>query len=466
MVVPQFKREDYVNMGRWVQPTLPGSFWPYWGKTNSAREASGGHTFDYMLFLDGHSLYTARDREATRRIVQETFERNDFDSVARRLDEVGKTAERAHLEVLKMKDAPLERYVSELLRTYQEVVGIWTFCILAEELETQILERGLVRSSTEMPERVQPVARPTWLEDQARDVRQLAQKFRERKPGLRAADVTAEFVRRFPDLAEHVRKHVEAFSWFGTHHWMGEPYDHAKCLREIRDILDKPQANMVLPAPAITRNTEAVWHLVAALMYWRTHCAELTSKVVFDSRPMLTAQAQQWGLDYADFIYLSHKEILTALSEKRCHLPQHFEKRKKEYGCFIDAHGELHVVTGPEFRRVLDAVVGTTTANVKELKGTVASRGAPVRGKVKVLIAPKDFVRFQNGDILVAPETTPDFVPYMKLAIAIITDRGGVTSHAAIVSRELGIPCVIGTNIATSALHDGDLVEVDAEQGW
>jgi pyruvate,water dikinase len=61
--------------------------------------------------------------------------------------------------------------------------------------------------------------------------------------------------------------------------------------------------------------------------------------------------------------------------------------------------------------------------------------------------------------------TTPDFVPAMRKAVAIITDEGGITCHAAIVSRELGKPCIIGTKIATKALKDGDVVEVDADNG-
>ncbi len=71
----------------------------------------------------------------------------------------------------------------------------------------------------------------------------------------------------------------------------------------------------------------------------------------------------------------------------------------------------------------------------------------------------------QKGDILVSIATDPDIVPAMKKAAAIVTEQGGVTSHAAIVSRELGTPCVIGTKIATKVFKDGDLVEVDAVKG-
>jgi pyruvate,water dikinase len=61
--------------------------------------------------------------------------------------------------------------------------------------------------------------------------------------------------------------------------------------------------------------------------------------------------------------------------------------------------------------------------------------------------------------------TNPDYVPYMKIAAAIVTDEGGTTCHAAIASRELKVPCVVGTRIATKILKDGDVVEVDADNG-
>ncbi len=88
-----------------------------------------------------------------------------------------------------------------------------------------------------------------------------------------------------------------------------------------------------------------------------------------------------------------------------------------------------------------------------------------VKGVVAVVLTPMDAEKVKKGMVLVAPETTPDFVPAMGRAAAFITDRGGVTSHAAIVSREMGKPHIIGTKIATQVLKDGDLVEVDANKG-
>lgn len=98
------------------------------------------------------------------------------------------------------------------------------------------------------------------------------------------------------------------------------------------------------------------------------------------------------------------------------------------------------------------------------LKGQGASPGIAA-GVVKIVESPKKLGKVKKGDILVAKMTSPDFVPAMKLAGAIVTDEGGVTSHAAIVSRELGIPCVVGTGEATKVLKDGLVVTVDGKSG-
>src|SRR3989344_4904726 len=102
--------------------------------------------------------------------------------------------------------------------------------------------------------------------------------------------------------------------------------------------------------------------------------------------------------------------------------------------------------------------------SILEFKGFSAFKGK-VKGRVRILIRKKDMNSLKDGEILVSPMTTPDFLPAMKRASAIVTDEGGIVCHAAIVARELKKPCVIGTKIATQVLRDGDFVEVDADNG-
>ena len=109
------------------------------------------------------------------------------------------------------------------------------------------------------------------------------------------------------------------------------------------------------------------------------------------------------------------------------------------------------------------ALLGVKT-KTDVLHGTPASSGK-VKGKVRVLFSSKEIHKIKEGEILVATNTTPEYVPAMKRAIAILTEKGGMTSHAAIVSRELKVPCIVGINNITEILKDGDFVEVDANKG-
>jgi len=98
------------------------------------------------------------------------------------------------------------------------------------------------------------------------------------------------------------------------------------------------------------------------------------------------------------------------------------------------------------------------------LKGDPASPGI-ASGPAKVISSAKEISKVLPGDVLVAPETNPDYVPAMKKAVAIVTDKGGRTSHAAIVSRELGIPAIVGTETATKILKNGMVITVDGLKG-
>ena len=102
--------------------------------------------------------------------------------------------------------------------------------------------------------------------------------------------------------------------------------------------------------------------------------------------------------------------------------------------------------------------------DITELKGLVANHGK-ITAPVKIVISKKDAKKINFGDILVSKITTPDFIVALEKCSGIITDIGGITSHAAIIARELNKPCITGTNYATKAFKDGDLVFLDADTG-
>lgn len=146
---------------------------------------------------------------------------------------------------------------------------------------------------------------------------------------------------------------------------------------------------------------------------------------------------------------------------------------EQHYGVPQDAEfafegGKLYIVqTRPVTTlRGRGGVIASRVAGEGELlvRGAGASPGV-ASGRVRVLRSAEEGAALREGEVLVAPMTAPDWVPLMRRAAAVVTDSGGMTSHAAIVSRELGIPCVVGTHDATRVLRDGLWVTVDGTRG-
>ena len=139
-------------------------------------------------------------------------------------------------------------------------------------------------------------------------------------------------------------------------------------------------------------------------------------------------------------------------------------QQRREAVLVIHTIGGYEVFSGALAKEIHNALSEKEENDVKEFKGMVACQGK-VTGTVKIVQKIHDLINVSSGDVLVASMTRPEMVVAMKKAVAIVTDEGGITSHAAVVSRELKIPCIIGTKIATKVLRDGDHVEVDAIKG-
>jgi phosphohistidine swiveling domain-containing protein len=135
----------------------------------------------------------------------------------------------------------------------------------------------------------------------------------------------------------------------------------------------------------------------------------------------------------------------------------HFENGKKEECFDKKTYDRLWKIYGEE-----------KVSEDKEIKGLLVSRGKGgiVRGRARIITDPfKEQNKFKKGEILVAGMTSPEYIIVMKKAIAVITDYGGMTCHAAIISRELGVPCLVNTRNATKIIKTGDLIEIDADKG-
>ena len=180
------------------------------------------------------------------------------------------------------------------------------------------------------------------------------------------------------------------------------------------------------------------------------------------------------------------RKVQTLTDEQILELADYAKKIEKHYGCYMDMEWGVDERTNkiwilqarPETvwsrrnkeggAKVQESTSMTTTDHKVIVKGLPASPGK-VSGRVHVILDPSRIDEFKEGEILVTEMTAPDWVPAMKKAKAIVTDSGGMTCHASIVSRELGIPCIVGTKsrgeAATVTIPDGIDVTIDATHG-
>lgn len=154
---------------------------------------------------------------------------------------------------------------------------------------------------------------------------------------------------------------------------------------------------------------------------------------------------------------LRGQKISAELLNERFNFSVHYSTDNLDSSLFL---------VGAKAKKFVDGlnIIKEEIRDVKILAGDCASPGR-VRGEAKIINVIADMEKMKVGNILISVATTPDLVPAIKKASAIVTDVGGITCHAAIISRELGIPCVVGTKIATKIIKDGMIVDVDATHG-
>ena len=174
--------------------------------------------------------------------------------------------------------------------------------------------------------------------------------------------------------------------------------------------------------------------------------------------------------NWRDCFSLLPEEMRALLEGAEFDIKDIVEKRKV-VGYYTDETGVNHLIEGEDLQKFvafIETAHGKSSApsatSETSVKGFTANKGV-VEGVVRVILSAKDFHKIDRGNILVTTMTSVDFVPIMEKAGAFVTNEGGITSHAAIIAREMNKPCIIGTQIATKVFRDGDRVRVDGNRG-
>ena len=195
--------------------------------------------------------------------------------------------------------------------------------------------------------------------------------------------------------------------------------------------------------------------------YIKDYFKSSTNKIQYYGEAMFSEIAKRLKIDVS-IKDLHPDEMVALLLGESVDLDKVRKRAEKSIVMAFD--GVVHVLESDDADLFERKYLTFENRGKKEFKGRVASKGH-AKGMAKVVLGGADFHKLEQGNILVVANTSPDFVPIMRKAAAIVAEEGGLTSHVSVVSREFGIPCVVGISHITDFIKDGDVVEVDAERG-
>lgn len=214
----------------------------------------------------------------------------------------------------------------------------------------------------------------------------------------------------------------------------------------------------------LTRREKYLFESARVFTYLKGYRIDVRHYFHFICDLMFAELGRRFRVPLIWFHYAERPEILALLRGKKIN-KKAILKRYRGMFWFIEQHKRPRFVPRSQVKAFYKKYIRSQDVqDATELIGQPAYLGK-ARGRVKIVNSVKDVTKVEHGDILVAITTNPDLLPAMYRANAFVTDTGGITSHVAIVARELKKPCVIGTKFATKVFKDGDLVEVDANKG-
>ncbi len=219
----------------------------------------------------------------------------------------------------------------------------------------------------------------------------------------------------------------------------------------------------------LSSKIQSTIHMIDFVTLWQDERKMNILKSIGYMERVVLELSRRMGLEKDVFHYMGVTEVLKLKSLSEIKDQEQEFKNRKEGVLFISSDARELIASGNEYKALVEEESETAKNKssdepIADIHGSIANRGTAV-GRVVICRDLSMLDKVKEGDILVTSMTRPEFMPALRKAQAIITDEGGITCHAAIVARELNIPAIIGTRIATKILQDGMMVEVRANHG-
>lgn len=275
--------------------------------------------------------------------------------------------------------------------------------------------------------------------------------------------------------AKALAQHAREYSWIQNSYLGHQNLDAAYFETLMTEVKKHPpkkigaidEKKRAIQQHNLSKTIQDLSHTIDFATVWQDERKERILRIIEKADSVIRMLTKQLNKSKKSLYYATPREIMGCKSTKELLTKITLTHKRKDGVVILQKEDTDIILTGENFQKTLRSLKSQSlrTEVQEDLHGSIANGGSAI-GKVVVCNNADDIGKVTDGDIIVASMTRPEYMPALKKASAIVTDEGGITSHAAIVSRELGIPAVIGTKHATEVLKTGMIVEVRANHGF
>lgn len=274
---------------------------------------------------------------------------------------------------------------------------------------------------------------------------------------------------------DNVRNHLKLFASLGFKWGNGDNWNTLDIFERLSRIKNphkellsiqsyfikiKHERNRIMSSLNLDNETKQLIKLANMYVWLRTYRTEVLNMSLGNISKLLNKNYIRRGYEKNDYLYFTQDEILADLRVTHNELAN----RKVSYS-LLYLNGKKHLLSGDDSMQLHNSFYNYMISS-RTLKGSVTFKSNNTScGKAIVVKTFSDLSSISKGDIVVSSMTTPNFIPFLKKVSGIVTDEGGILCHASIISREMNIPCIVGTQIATEAIKSGDYITMNLSNG-
>jgi phosphoenolpyruvate synthase/pyruvate phosphate dikinase len=293
------------------------------------------------------------------------------------------------------------------------------------------------------------------------------------KEGIKIAEIALKIKRGELKLTDKkakimIKKHLEGFAWLKNSDFKSIFWKEKDIIKRIKELINKSIEELkrlssnkeehdirkLLKSLKLSKTQLDIVKATREMVYFRTFRTDIQGITGYHANQLFKEISKRMNVSFEDFHYFFHNEINQFLETEKLDKKAAL-KRKNTYAVIIVDKKINYFDSEREINKLKEIFKEEKVEKTNIIKGNVANPGK-AKGIVRIINDVRDMKKIKEGNILATLMTKPKYISAMERASAFVTDEGGILCHAAIISREMNKPCIIGTKIATKVLKDGD----------